>query len=219
MSNKTDIFADDFDGQAELIRRLREDTGVLESERIIEAFQKIDRKDFVRDDYQVEAYEDYPLPIGHDQTISQPTTVAFMLELLDTKEGEKILDVGCGSGWTTALLAAIVGDSGQVIGLEVVEELVDFGRKNLDKYDFAHAKIRHSDGGAPQLNEAPFDKMLVSAAAEEIPDGFIRQLKDNGIIVIPIGNNIVKATKVPKGDGYQLETEEHPGFRFVEFQS
>jgi len=218
MPNTTDIFADDFNDHDQLVNRLKNKTEVLKTPRIIDAFKHVDRKDFVRNDLAVEAYEDYPLPIGDDQTISQPTTVAFMLELLAPEEGDSILDVGSGSGWTTALLAEIVGSNGRVVGVEVIEDLVEFGLDNLAQYNFAQAEIQHSDGGAPQVNEAPFDRILVSAAADEIPDGFISQLKNNGVIVIPIDDSIVRATKVPRGDGYQLKRQIHHGFRFVDFK-
>lgn len=220
MTNTTDIFADDFSNNDELIRRLEHDTQVLKSDRVKNAFKAVDRKDFVKGDYSVEAYEDYPLPIGEDQTISQPTTVAFMLELLDVKEGHAILDVGSGSGWTTALLAELVGKNGTVIGLEVKDALVEFGQNNVGKYDYPQVEIRKSTGGAPHLDEAPFDRILISAAVNEIPDAFITQLKDNGIIVLPVQNSVVKVTKVPhtKEKGYELEEETYDGFRFVPFE-
>src|SRR3989338_5684724 len=104
-------------------------------------FEKIDRADFVSSEYQAEANENYPLPIGFGQTISQPFTVAFMLKLLSPQEGDKVLDVGCGSGWTTALLANLVGKTGKVFGVEIIPELVSFCRKNLAKYNFPNAEI------------------------------------------------------------------------------
>jgi len=106
---------------------------VLKTKAIIDAFQAVDRIDFVPLKYLDEAYGDYPLPIGYGQTISQPFTVAFMLELLQPQKGDKILDVGSGSGWTTALLAHIVQEEGSVRGIELIPELVAFGKKNLNK--------------------------------------------------------------------------------------
>lgn len=186
--------------------------GMLKTPRIIDAFKKIDRADFVPDEYKDEAYGDYPLPIGYGQTISQPSTVAFMLELLQPEEGNKILDVGSGSGWTTALLAQIVGSSGRVWGLELVPELVEFGRKNLGKYNFSWAEIHQAGAelGLPQ--EAPFDRILVSAAGEEMPPELISQLKAGGRLVIPIQNSVWKVDKISEKE---IAKEEFPGFIFV----
>lgn len=195
----------------ELIKYM-EDTGVLLSARITRAFYAIDRADFVKSEYLGEAYGDYPLPIGYSQTISQPSTVAFMLELLQPEVGEKILDIGSGSGWTTAMLAQIVGSGGRVFGVEIIRELVDFGRENLAKYNFSHAKISEADSqsrGLPQ--EAPFDKILVSAAAEEIPKELIAQLKVEGRMVVPVNNSIYKIDKL---EG-EVRSEEFRGFAFV----
>jgi protein-L-isoaspartate(D-aspartate) O-methyltransferase len=108
---------------------------ILRTESIIHAFLMIDRADFVLDRSAQDIYEDYPLSIGHGQTISQPRTVAMMMEMLEVKEGDKVLDIGSGSGWTTALLSFIVGDKGSVTGVERVSELVKFGNSNLAKYN------------------------------------------------------------------------------------
>src|SRR3989344_5813208 len=168
---------------------------ILKTPRVIEAFEKIDRKDFVLPEDQAYAYEDHPLSIGYGGTISQPYTVAFMLELLRPEPADKILDIGSGSGWTTALLAHIVSQKGmtndqllmtRVIGLEIVPELVEFGQKNLAKYNFPNAEIRQAQKGVAGLpEESPFDKILVSAAAEKIPEELIKQLSAPGRLVIP----------------------------------
>ena len=106
--------------------------GYLKSDQIIDAFSEISRMEFVPKELELEAEEDVALPIGYGQTISQPLVVAFMLELLDPQSGQKIMDVGSGSGWTTALLAHIVGNDGKVIGIERIKELKEFGEKNAD---------------------------------------------------------------------------------------
>lgn len=212
---KTDIFAGDMSSRNELIDRLKHKTRVLKTPEIEEALRAVDRRDFVRDDLRVEAYEDYPLPIPAGQTISQPTTVVFMLELLELAEGQRVLDVGCGSGWTTALLAHIVGESGQVIGLEVQEELVEFGRQNLETYHFPQAEIRKTEGGIPTQPEAPFDRILVSAAMPELTDELIENLKENGIAVASVRDAIVKVTKDSEDE---ITTETYSGFSFVPFR-
>ena len=196
----------------ELIRYLIQ-RGVLKTTRIIKAFENIDRADFVSKDKLNEAYEDYPLSIGSEQTISQPSTVAFMLELLQPKEGDKILDVGSGSGYTTALLSQIVGSSGEVFGVELVPELVVFGVQNLKKYNITNAKILQANGkvlGLPK--KAPFNKILVSASANEFPQELVDQLDLSGILIIPIKNSVYSILK--KEDG-SLESKEFPEFSFV----
>ncbi|MEX0934855.1 MAG: protein-L-isoaspartate O-methyltransferase [Candidatus Paceibacterota bacterium] len=218
--NTTDIFEDDFLSQDELLTRLEEKTSVLKNERIQEAFKAIDRRDFVRSDYQIEAYEDYPLPIGEGQTISQPTTIAFMLELLDPQEGDVVLDIGSGSGYTTALLGYMVGKTGKVIGLEIYEDLIDFSRENLEKYNMDWVEVRKSEGGVPEIEEAPLDRVLVSAGAEEIPQALIDQLKAGGVIVLPIKDMEDRDTllRIEKEKTGKLIKKSFPGFRFVPFQ-
>src|SRR3989338_1613072 len=112
-----------------LVQELISD-GYLRSPQIIRAFQHVKRQDFLPEELVDEASVNYPLPIGHGQTISQPLTVAFMFELLDPAEGQKIMDIGSGSGWTTALLAEIVGPSGKIFAIERISELKESGEHN-----------------------------------------------------------------------------------------
>lgn len=181
------------------------------SKEIEKAFEKIERQDFVLDEYKSQADFDYPLPIGFGQTISQPTTVAFMLNLLDPKPGEKILDVGSGSGWTTALLAEVVGKEGKLIGAERIKELVDFGNENLKKYQLSNAQVFLAEKALGFPNQAPFDRILVSAAAREVPEGLIIQLKIGGRLVIPVVSSI---WQIDRGK-IKNRKKEYPGFAFV----
>ncbi len=178
-----------FKTNEELVNYLRE-IKALKTKEIIEAFLKIDRKFFVPKEYLEEAYGDYPLSIGSGQTISQPWTVAFMLELLEPQKGQKILDIGFGSGWTTCLLAEIVGEKGKVYGIEIVPEVFEFGKKNVEKFNFlekGRVELFLGDGSKGLKEKAPFDRILVSAAAEKVPQPLIEQLNDPGILVIPVG--------------------------------
>ena len=186
-------------------------TGALRSSNITDAFVHVDRVDFVDDPRIPDIYGDYPLPIGHGQTISQPTTVAMMLEMLSPHKGEKILDIGSGSGWTTALLSYIVGDEGSVTGLERVDYLVKFGADNLKKYRFKNTKIIQA-GEELGIVDEKFDRILVSAAADEFPKELTRQLKVGGKLVVPVQNSIFEVTKKESGE---LEIVEHYGFAFV----
>jgi protein-L-isoaspartate(D-aspartate) O-methyltransferase len=189
--------------------------GYLKTDRIIDAFSKVKRVDFVPEELEGASQANIPLPIGQGQTISQPLTVAFMLEKLQPTPGDKILDVGSGSGWTTALLAHITGKKGKVIGIERIKELCDFGTNNISKYNFisgGRAKIVCADGSRGYVNEAPFDRILVSAAATEIPKDLKKQLKIGGRMVIPVKGSI---WVVEKKSEKEFEEAEYPGFAFV----
>lgn len=211
--------------------------GWLKNPAAIEAFKKIKRLDFLpdsiadKDEIESMANYDEPLSIGYKQTISQPRTVAFMMELLDPKEGDKILDIGSGSGWTTALLAEIVSHNGKnkdgkVIGVEIIPDLVHFGIRNVLKYDFINrgiAKIVLGDGTKGYTQEAPYDKILCSAALQhKVPDEWFSQLKVGGIMVYPKEESIFKIKKLTDKcclsksvKDEDFIKEEYPGFLFV----
>jgi protein-L-isoaspartate(D-aspartate) O-methyltransferase len=191
--------------------------GHLRTDSIIDAFSKIHRAEFVPTDLSAQAEADIPLPIGYGQTISQPFTVAFMLELLDPQLGQHILDVGSGSGWTTGLLAHIVGKGGSVTSMEVVKELCEFGKKNVDKFGFIKKGIVHFQCQSAEkgfAKNAPYDRILVSASAKEIPAALKEQLAIGGKIVMPIAGSIWCAEK--KGTE-EFHIEKFSGFAFVPF--
>jgi protein-L-isoaspartate(D-aspartate) O-methyltransferase len=189
--------------------------GWLKTPRIIEAFLKIKREDFLPKDIKDLAEVNEALPIGFGQTISQPLVVAFMLELLQPREGEKILDIGSGSGWTSALLGEMVGKKGKVIAIEIIPELKEFGEKNVAKYNFIEKGIVQfvcADGSKGWEKEAPFDKILVSAEAKTLYLAWREQLKIGGRIVVPIENSIWLFEKKSENN---FESKEYPGFVFV----
>lgn len=207
------------DEKEKLIKTLVDD-GYLKTPTIIDAFRKIDRADFVLPEYKNEAYGNYPLPIGAGQTISQPLTVAFMLELLDPKPGEKILDIGAGSGWQTSLLAHIVSqkgisNSGKIVALERVSELCKFAQKNIDKYSFIKNGVVEffCQDATAKIPDGPYDKIIAAAAAtKEIPKEWRDKLKVGGKIVAPIGGSVWMFTKKSDGEWDEIE---YPGFAFV----
>lgn len=220
----------------ELIQKLVKD-GYLKSPLIIDAFKKIDRKDFVIEEEKGNAYKNEALSIGEKQTISQPLVVAFMLELLELKAGEKVLEIGSGSGWNTALLACLVGKpqtgadgmqtgaEGLVVSIERIPELHEYAKKNLAKYGLADSAesalsprksanviLTLGDGSRGYEAEAPYDKIIAAASAEEIPPAWKNQLKIGGKIVAPVKNSILVLEKLDKDN---FETKEYFGFSFV----
>lgn len=194
----------------ELIR-----TGYLKSDPVIDAFAAISRVEFVPDDLVGAADMNIPLPIGHGQTISQPLTVAFMLELLDPCKGNRILDVGSGSGWTTALLSHIVGKSGHVTAVEIIKDLCKQGEKNVEKFGFVSDGISSfhcADASKGYAPDAPYDRILVSAACENVPESLKTQLKVGGKMVIPVHSSIWYLEKREDGT---FQEEKFGGFSFV----
>ena len=176
------------------------------------AFAAHPRTGFLPAAVRDQADHDGPLPIGHGQTNSQPRTVAAMLRLLEVAPGMRVLDVGAGSGWSTALLAHLVGDTGEVRGVELVPELVRFGAANLQATQQPWASIVAATPGVYGLpDQAPFDRILVSAEPAILPRTLVDQLKDGGVMVIPVAGEMLRVVR--RGD--QTEVTRHGGYRFV----
>lgn len=181
-------------------------------DRVAEAFAAMPRERFLPKGQRRSAAYDGPLPIGHGQTNSQPSTVRAMLRLLEVKAGQKVLDVGCGSGWTTALLAHLTGPSGRVLGVELEPELVAFGSHNLDRFDLPWASIHEATPGVLGLpGAAPFHRILVSAMARELPDQLVEQLHTGGVMVVPVNGTMLRVSCSMRGVG----VTRHGAYRFV----
>ncbi len=178
------------------------------SEEIIEAFDKVKREDFISKELKDSAYENNPLPIGFGATISQPYTIAFMLNLLELKNNLEILEVGSGSGYVLALINELSKNS-EIYGVERIKELAKSSERILKKYE--NIKILHGDGTRGLKEKSPFDRILASASADKIPEELVFQLKENGIMVIPVRNSIFQIKK----QGGKITKKEHHGFVFV----
>jgi protein-L-isoaspartate(D-aspartate) O-methyltransferase len=176
------------------------------------AFEAVPRAGFLPRLARGRASYDGPIGIGQGQTNSQPRTVADMLRLLDVQRGQRVLDVGAGSGWTTALLAHLVGPEGEVLGVEIVPELVRFGAKNLARTDQPWASIRPArEGVLGWPDAAPYDRILVSAEPRSLPDELVAQVADGGRMVIPVDNTMLLVVR--RGD--DIDITRHGGYRFV----
>ncbi len=156
----------------------------IKDERVLSAMSRVPRHEFTLQGYRNQAYEDHPLPIGEGQTISQPYIVALMLEALTLASSDKVLEVGTGSGYVTALLAELVA---QVVSLERHAVLADEARELLARLGYANAKVIKGDGGEGFPAAAPYDVIIVSAAAAEVPRALLAQLAEAGRMIIPVG--------------------------------
>ncbi|NOQ55493.1 MAG: protein-L-isoaspartate O-methyltransferase, partial [Nanohaloarchaea archaeon] len=172
----------------------------LKSDSVISALFKVPRWEFLPDELKQFSTMDEPIPIGYGQTMSAPHMVALMLELLDIKEGQNILEIGAGSGWNAALIAELVGPKGSVTTIEFVKELHGSAKKSL--YEYFNVECVEGDGKIGYVKNAPYDRIIVTCAAQEIPKDLESQLKDGGIMVIPLGSQLmqelVKCTKKGK---------------------
>jgi protein-L-isoaspartate(D-aspartate) O-methyltransferase len=191
------------------------DDGYLKTPEIIAAFYKVRRRHFLPSKLLDDEAYNSPLPIGYGQTISQPLTVAFMLELLQPESGDKVLDVGSGSGWQTALLAELAGKKGKVHGIERIPDLKKFGEENLKKYGHPNVELFLGDGAKGLPEHAPFDKIIVAAASDDIPQPLIDQLKVGGRLVIPVGHALQDMILIKKINEEEVEQTKYPGFAFV----
>jgi protein-L-isoaspartate(D-aspartate) O-methyltransferase len=187
--------------------------GVLKTPSLIKSFKDVDRVNFVPKGARRHAYEDLPVPLAAGSTVSQPYTLALMLELLQPELGDRVLDIGSGSGWSTALLAKLVGKQGRVLGLEVLPELVKESQDKLKKLRLsAQAKIIQAKIDTLGVPGEKFNKILVSATADTLPLGLLEQLTAPGRLVMPIKYSLYKIDKLADGT---IEQQEFPGFIFV----
>jgi protein-L-isoaspartate(D-aspartate) O-methyltransferase len=152
--------------------------------RVLDALARVPRELFVPEAQRDEAYEDHPVPIGFGQTISQPYIVAFMTEALRVEPAHRVLEIGTGCGYQTAVLAELARD---VYSVEVIEALAGRARQTLDALGYTNVRIRAGDGHDGWLAYAPYDRILAAAAAEAVPPALVEQLADTGILVIPVG--------------------------------
>ncbi len=202
-----------------MIEKLKRE-GYLSSKRIENAFLSFPRHLFVPEDYLDYAYVDTPIPIGEDSTISAFHMVAIMLEILNPKKGEKVLEIGTGSGWQAALLSYLVGENGLVVSVEINKDVYKFAKKNLEKLKLRNVKVILGDGSVGYKSLAPYDKIIVTAAcAFNIPKPLIGQLKEGGILVAPVEKEfgyqeLVKLRKT----GGKNEMERLMGVAFVKLK-
>ncbi len=190
--------------------------GALKTPRMIEAFKKTPRHLFVREDYISHAYDDIPLPTYNGQTISQPYTVAIMTESLDPKPGNKILEIGSGSGYQSALLARCVGSKGKIITVELEVKLVEFSKKNLERAEIKNVKVIKWDGKGGYEKEAPYDRCIITAACPKIPKPIFKQIKIGGKIVAPVNDLLgQKMLMVEKVSDKEFKTKNLGSFVFV----
>ena len=177
-------------------------------ENLLEAFEQVKREDFVPDRFVGYEYEDIDLPTEDQSTISQPSTIAFMLKLLDSKQGQKILEIGSGSGYTLALLSKTI-KNGNIIGIERLKKLAIQSKQILS--GDSNIEIINKDGFHGFPEQSPYDRIIVSGAYEEVPYFLLEQLSPSGILVVPVRQSIFQLIK---NNGEVLE-KEFPGFAFV----
>jgi protein-L-isoaspartate(D-aspartate) O-methyltransferase len=196
-----------------MVRRQIAGRGVR-SQKVLEAMRKVPRERFLPQGQGVWAYDDAPLPIGDGQTISQPYIVAYMTEALALVGGEKVLEIGTGSGYAAAVLAEIAAD---VYTIERIEALATMAGTVLDDLGYANVHVRHGDGTLGWPEQAPFDGIVVTAGGPDVPDTLQHQLKIGGRLVIPVGKTtwyqeLVRVTRVGEAE---FRTEDLVPVRFV----
>ncbi|MCK4404926.1 MAG: protein-L-isoaspartate(D-aspartate) O-methyltransferase [Hadesarchaea archaeon] len=200
----------------ELVERLVR-WGYLSKQDIIDAFKKVPRHEFIPENIRDYSYADQPLSIGHRQTISAPSMIAIMLESLDLKTEQKVLEVGTGSGYNAALIAEVVGQKGGVFSIERVDELAEFGRANLKRTGYGWVQVVVGDGTRGYEKEAAWDRILVTACAPELPKPLVEQMKIGGKLGAPVGQHYMFQTWIvaEKCDKGELKIEERGGCSFV----
>ncbi len=184
----------------------------IEDERVLAAMAKVPREEFIPLNVRSAAYEDGPLPIGYDQTISQPYIVAFMTEQLRSKPTDRVLEIGSGSGYQAAILAALTAE---VYTVELVEPLAKTAEANLQRLGYNNVHVRLGDGYKGWPEEAPFDAIIVTCAPAKVPQPLIDQLKEGGRMVIPVGEQYAQQLYLLEKNNGQLKESATLPVRFV----
>jgi protein-L-isoaspartate(D-aspartate) O-methyltransferase len=205
--------ADAYAGQrAQMVERQLETRGIADAATLA-AMRSVPRHRFVPAARERQAYADSPLPIGYGQTISQPYIVAYMTELLQLEPGMRALEIGTGSGYQAAVLAEILDE---VFTIEIVPELASWGQENLRRSGYERVRVKQADGYYGWEEFAPFDAIVVTAAADHIPPPLIEQLRDGGRMVIPVGSPFrTQMLMLVRRDGDDIRTESLLPVRFV----
>ena len=184
----------------------------IQDERVLAAMAKVPREEFIPVDARADAYEDGPLPIGYDQTISQPYIVAFMTEQLRPKSSDRVLEIGSGSGYQAAVLAELVAD---VYTIDIIEPLAKTAEATLQRLGYKNVHIKVGDGYKGWPEEAPFDAIIVTCAPEKVPQPLVDQLKDGGRMVIPVGERFAQQLYLLEKKNGQLKESATLPVRFV----
>lgn len=198
--------------KAERMVREQIESRDISDEKVLEAMRNTPRHRFVPVTYAQHSYTDSPLPIGHDQTISQPYIVALMTDLLDVQKNDKVLEIGTGSGYQAAILGKLAGE---VNTIEIVEALAQRSTALLNEMNFNNIQVKHGDGYKGWPEEAPFDKIIVTAAPEEVPKALKEQLKPGGKMVLPVGDRYQLLKVIRKTAKGKINEETITGVRFV----
>jgi protein-L-isoaspartate(D-aspartate) O-methyltransferase len=186
----------------------------LTEDNVESAFRNILRHEFVPESELDYAYYNEPLPIMKNQTISQPGVVSRMTEWLDVKRGQKILEIGTGSGWQSGILSYLIGD-GAVYSIELHPELVKFAQENLKKLKIKNVHVILGDGGIGYAKESPYDRIIITAACTEIPLPLLEQLKEGGLLLAPVGDTLQSLILLKKTSKGIIEIKNQSNYVFV----